>query len=260
MGLPFVKKQELYDFFQDYMNEIESGIRASTNYGKSAEKPLINKTQGLWSTTPNDLPETARSRVSDRDIDRHLTTCFTNGITSDQHLSGLKPPGVESDLPYMYDDPVAYNFFLFWLDQPQNEWLDAFLFEIADRWKELATAKKTNDDLLQLRGELMDFDYSQFDNINNRGTAKVFNEKDHKDFTDLVIKLRESVEVTKLISHQIQSLIVDNIVPATIQNEEAQMTKDFNRNGFLIKRVNENRKNIGMVRHALKKIGLDDGK
>ena len=37
MGLPFVKKQELYDFFQDYMNEIESGIRASTNYGKSAE-------------------------------------------------------------------------------------------------------------------------------------------------------------------------------------------------------------------------------
>ena len=168
---------------------------------------------------------------------------------------------VESDLPYMYDDPVAYNFFLFWLDQPQNEWLDAFLFEIADRWKELATAKKTNDDLLHLRGELMDFDYSQFDNINNRGTAKVFNEKDHKDFTDLVIKLRESVEATKLISHQIQSLIVDNIVPATIQNEEAQMTKDFNRNGFLIKRVNENRKNIGMVRYVpLKKIGLDDGK
>ena len=260
MGLPFVKKQELYDFFQDYMNEIESGIRASTNYGKSAEKPLINKIQGLWSTTPNGQPETARSRVSDRDIDRHLTACFTNGITSDQHLSGLKPPGVESDLPYMYDDPVAYNFFLFWLDQPQNEWLDAFLFEIADRWKELATAKKTNDDLLQLRGELMDFDYSQIDNINNRGTAKVFNEKDHKDFTDLVIKLRESVEVTKLISDQIQSLIVNNIVPATIQNEEAQMTKDFNRNGFLIKRVNENRKNIGMVRHALKKIGLDDGK
>ena len=108
----------------------------------------------------------------------------------------------------MYDDPVAYNFFLFWLDQPQNEWLDAFFFEIADRWKELATAKKTNDDLLHLRGELMDFDYSQFDNINNRVPLRSLTKKTSKDFTDLVIKLRESVEVTKLISHQISRLLL----------------------------------------------------
>lgn len=267
MGLPFVKKQELYDFFQDYMNEIESGIRASTNYSKSAEKPLINKIQGLWSTTPNDQPETARSRVSKSDIDRHLTTCFTNGVTSNHHLSGLRPPGIESDLPHMSDDPVAYNFFLFWLDQPQNEWLDAFLFELAGKWQEVKKAQEKDQSSVEFRSSLsmalqetVSFRSSRlnsiigkelFDGKERQYVAKLLAEIDDKqlEVAAILAEIRELIEVKR-------DLLEAEHDPYLISLNGIQLSPHFEANGFLVRRVKENKKNIGKVRYALKELDL----
>ena len=53
-------------------------------------------------------------------------------------------------------------------------------------------------------------------------------------------------------------IIEDKKMPELFHTEDVEMTDRFFENKFMMRRVKENRKNIGKVRHALKDLGLED--
>ena len=156
---------------------------------------------------------------------------------------------------------------MFWLDQPQNEWLDAFLFELAGKWQEVKKAQEKDQSSVEFRSSLsmalqetVSFRSSRlnsiigkelFDGKERQYVAKLLAEIDDKqlEVAAILAEIRELIEVKR-------DLLEAEHDPYLISLNGSQLSPHFEANGFLVRRVKENKKNIGKVRYALKELDL----
>jgi hypothetical protein len=274
MGPPYLDKNRLYDFFVEYKKEAtrETG-RFPTDFSTRV-KPvsMINKISGLWTSKLSDdvaglRPNKTRPkqdpslpRITNHQIESHVVAFFTRGVLAEEELGLLRAPELVSDLQFMQDDNKAYDFFLFWLDQSNNEWLDAFLFEIADQWQDVMRAQEKNQALseavLGLRSS------SRFSTDNLRGLLKsgTLGNHDQNKLMELISDLNHQENIIRDIENNIYTLVDGLRTPDLMRTEGAQMTAEFFSNGFLMRRVKENKNNIRSVRYALRELELGNDK
>ena len=260
MGAPMVDDGQLYSFFKEYRADIKAGRKTPTSFGNNPKSTLIEETSGMRQDPPASVREEASSpyEIDDDKVLRHITTCFTAGIWSPKNLARLKAPTVMSRLSHMHEEAEAYDFFLFWLQLPTNEWLDAFLFEVAASWKEVSDTKKTEEKLKVASYSINDFKKPSFDRLKDLLNDKIFDEKSSFELSDSIDRYTENVAELQKISKQMRSIIQGVQTPNLLKNDEAELTDQFFENGYLMRRVNENKKDIGAVRYAFKDLELGD--
>jgi len=261
MGLPMLEKKRLYSFLKSYENSINQGLERPLSFKDHDEPPMIIKVSARWSPARKSVDEAppVGREITDNEILRHITSCFTDGVLSREHLARLKSPKITSDLPYMHEDAHAYDFFIFWLELPPNEWLDAFLFEVAASWQMITAAKNSNEALLAASFDLSLLDRpTSLDRLQNTLKRQFLNEDESNELTEKIVAYKETAENLNKLSRDMLRIIEDKKMPELFHTEDVEMTDRFFENKFMMRRVKENRKNIGKVRHALKDLGLED--
>ena len=274
MGPPYLDKNRLYDFFVEYKKEAtrETG-RFPTDFSTRV-KPvsMINKISGLWTSKLSDdvtglQPNKTRPkqdprlpRITNHQIESHVVAFFTRGVLAKEELGLLRTPELVSDLQFMQDDAKAYDFFLFWLDQSNNEWLDAFLFEVADQWQDVMRAQEKNQALSEAALGLRSSSRFSTDNLWGLIKSGTLGDHDQNRLMELIADLNYQENIIRDIKGEIYTLVDGMRTPDLIRTEEVQMTEEFFSNGFLMRRVKENRKNIGSVRYALRELELGNDK
>lgn len=271
MGPPYVRKDRLYAFFDGYERAIQESTTRRDDFNANEQSiSFLNKISGLWSReepfpleeeTPK-KPATAgfseASNITDDEIEEHVVACFTKGIEAAEGLSKLRPSEFGSDIQFMHDDERAYDFFLFWLEQPANEWLDAFLFEVADQWGDVRNAREKNAKLLQAARTLETLNPAAVDGLYDLIKGGVLEHDDQIELTSLMEELRASILGLRYATDDIRDFIRSKRVPELISTDEVETTDDFFNNGYLMRRISENKKNIGSVKYALRELGLGD--
>ena len=271
MGPPYVRKDRLYAFFDGYTKAIQDSARRRDDYNANEQSiNFLNKLSGLWSRErPSSLDEetpkkpvatgfSQASNITDDEIEEHVVACFTKGIEAAEGLSKSRPSEFGSDIQFMHDDQRAYDFFLFWLEQPANEWLDAFLFEVADQWDDVRNAREKNAKLLQAARTLETLEPAAVDGLYDLIKGGVLEHEDQMELTALMEELRASILGLRYATDDIRDFIKGKRVPELISTNEVQITDEFFNNGYLMRRISENKKNIGSVRYALRELGLGE--
>jgi hypothetical protein len=261
MGAPTIEDERLYSFFEDYKAKITDGLETLTSFSPMEKPPLINKLSSLWQPSSR-LPEDTAPNydISDMVVLRHITACFTDGVKSPKNLSRLKVPNVMSRLPYMQKEDEAYDFFLFWLELPTNEWLDAFLFEVAASWKDLSLQREAESKLSMASISLYE--------VNERGVSElarlldddILDEKSRIELSEKFDQYQKNRDELMALTDQMRSIIDSIEFPSLPKTDEAEITDQFYENGFLMRRVEENKKDIRTARYALKDLELGDKK
>ena len=77
---------------------------------------------------------------------------------------------------------------------------------------------------------------------------------------EMISDLNHQENIIRDIEDNIYALVDSLRTPDLIRTEEVQMTEEFFNNGFLMRRVKENKKNIGSVRYALRELDLGSDK
>ena len=86
---------------------------------------------------------------------------------------------------------------------------------------------------------------------------KAFNEKSVSELLDYSSQYSERLHELQQLSKKMRS-IIDSFKNSESQiSEEAQLSDDFFKNQFLMRRVKENRNNIRVARYALKDLTLE---
>ena len=86
-----------------------------------------------------------------------------------------------------------------------------------------------------------------------------FNEKSVSELLDYSSQYSERLHELQQLSKKMRS-IIDSFKNSESQiSEEAQLSDDFFKNQFLMRRVKENRNNIRVARYALKDLKLEGG-
>ena len=261
MGTPTIEDERLYSFFEDYKANITDGLETPTNFGPREKSPLVNKISSLWQPSPR-LPEDAAPNydISDTVVLRHITACFTDGVKSPKNLSRLKVPDVMSRLPYMHEEDEAYDFFLFWLELDSNEWLDAFLFEVAASWKDLSDQREAERKLDRALISLGNIDRRAIYGISGLLDDDILDEKSRIELSEKFDRYQKNRDELVALTTQMRSIIENIELPNLPKTEEAEITNQFYENGFLMRRVEENKKDIRTAKHALKDLELGDKK
>jgi len=273
MGPPYVRKDRLYAFFDGYMKAIQDSARRRDDYNANEQSiSFLNKISGLWSQeTPRSLEEeipkapvatrfSQASNITDDEIEEHVAACFTKGIEAAEGLSKSRPLEFGSDIQFMHDDERAYGFFLFWLDQPANEWLDAFLFEAADQWQDVIHAQEKNQAISESLAGLQSSSRFSTDNLWGLIKSGALTDKNQERLLELIHDLNDHEKIIQNLKNEINEFANSLRAPELFSTGHAQMTSEFFNNGYLMKRVKENKKNIGRVRHALRELELGDDK
>ena len=274
MGPPYLDKNRLYDFFDDYKKEVAKGTGQFPSDFSPRTKPasIISRISGLWTSKlsddavglrPNKVfskQDPSLPRITNNQIESHVVAFFTRGIVAEAELGLLQVPELASDLQFMQDDAKAYNFFLFWLDQSNNEWLDAFLFEAADQWQDVIRAQEKNQALSEAMLGLRSSSRFSTDNLWSLIKSGTLGDHDQNRLMVLIADLNYQENIIRNIQGEIYTLVDGMRTPDLIRTEEVQMTEEFFSNGFLMRRVKENRKNIGSVRYALRELELGNDK
>jgi hypothetical protein len=257
MGAPTIEDERLYSFFDDYKAKITDGRETPTSFGPREKPPVINKLSSLWQPSTRLPEDTAPNyNISDMVVLRHITACFTDGVKSSKNLSRLKAPNVMSRLPYMHKEDEAYNFFLFWLELDSNEWLDAFLFEVAASWKDLSLQREAESKLTMASASLYD--------VNQRGVSELarlidddlIDEKSRMELSEKFDQYQKNRDELMILTAQMRSIIESIELQNLPKTDEAEITNQFYENGFLMRRVEENKKDIRTARYALKALEL----
>ena len=274
MGPPYLDKNRLYDFFDKYKKEVTKGTGRFPSDFSTRVKPvsMINKISGLWTSKLSDdvaglRPNKTRPkqdpslpRITNHQIESHVVAFFTRGVLAEEEIGLLRAPELVSDLQFMQDDAKAYDFFLFWLDQSNNEWLDAFLFEVADQWQDVMRAQEKNQALSEAVLGLQSSSRFSTDNLWGLLKRGTLGDHDQNRLMELIADLNYQENIIRDIKGEIYTLVDGMRTPDLIRTEEVQMTEEFFSNGFLMRRVKENRKNIGSVRYALRELELGNDK
>jgi len=273
MGPPYVRKDRLYAFFDGYMKAIQDSAGRRDDYNANEQSiSFINKISGLWSQeTPRSLEEetpkapvatgfSQASNITDDEIEEHVAACFTKGIEAAEGLSKSRPLEFGSDIQFMHDDERAYDFFLFWLDQPANEWLDAFLFEAADQWQDVIHAQEKNQAISESLAGLQSSSRFSTDNLWGLIKSGALTDKNQERLLELIHDLNDHEKIIQNLKNEINEFANSLRSPELFSTGHVQMTSEFFNNGYLMKRVKENKKNIGRVRHALRELELGDDK
>jgi hypothetical protein len=233
---------------------------------------MISKLSGLWTNKlsddvvglrPDKMPskqDPSLPRITNHQIESHVVAFFTRGVVAEAELGLLKTPELASDLQFMQDDAKAYDFFLFWLDQSNNEWLDAFLFEAADQWQDVMRAQEKNQAISKAVLGLRSSSRFSTDNLWGLIKSGSLGDHDQNKLMELISDLNHQENIIRDIEDNIYTLVDSLRTPDLIRTEEVQMTEEFFNNGFLMRRVKENKKNIGSVRYALKELELGSDK
>ena len=271
MGPPYIKKDRLYAFFDGYTRATQDSARRQNEYNANEQSiSLLNKISGLWPREePATLGEEAptkrvasgfskASNITDDEIEQHVLAYFTQGVEAAEGSSKLHTSEFASDIQFMHEDERAYGFFLFWLDQPANEWLDAFLFEVADKWGDVRNAKERNAKLSQAAKMLETPSFRDLDDLYDLMKSGVLDGEDEMHLNALMEELEVKRSALSYATYEIRDFISSKQVPELISTDLVQVTNDFFYNGYLMKRVSENKKNIGSVRYALRELGLGD--
>ena len=260
MGLPWVDKERLYSFFDSYESAVVGGIRRPKSFAETGAPPATQRATGIWSDAKQAVEKKRffDGEIPDDDILDHITTCFTNGVRSTKNLSRLRAPEIASDLPYLHEDELTYAFFGFWLELPVNEWLDAFLFEVAASWQKIIQSKDNNEMLLNASFNLSVLDRpSSLDRLQRVLDRDFLDEEESKELGEKIEAYKETANRLNELSIGMRGMIESKKTPELFHTDEVEMTSEFFENQFLMRRVKENRKNIGRVRHALKDLGLE---
>ena len=261
MGLPMLEKERLYSFLKSYENSVNQGLARPLGFKEHDEPTMIGRMSTIWSPVGKSVDEAppVGREITDNEILRHITSCFTDGVLSREHLARLKSPKITSELPHMHEDTHAYDFFIFWLELPPNEWLDAFLFEVAASWQLITEAKNNNEALLAASFDLSTLGRpTSLDRLQNTLKRQFLDEDESNELSKKIVAYKETAENLNKISMDILSMIEDKKMPELFHTEDVEMTGRFFGNKFMMRRVKENRKNIGKVRHALKDLDLED--
>ena len=260
MGAPMIEDERLYSFFDEFKANMHADVETSKGLYLQ-EKQQLNDELSTFSsayTVPGQNPELSEYQLDNGKILRHITDCFTKGVRSAKNLSLGKPPNVVSRLPYMHEERKAYEFFLFWLELPTNEWLDAFLFEVAASWKDITEHRELQEKLSIASNNLVTINISEFPSRDELQSYTAFNEKSVSELLDYISQYSERLHELQQLSKKMRS-IIDSFKNSEFQiSEEAQLSDDFFENQFLMRRVKENRKNIRTVKYALKDLGLEE--
>lgn len=260
MGLPWVDKDRLYSFFESYERAVIGGTRLPKSFAEIDVQSAVQKATGMWSDAkqPVEKKQFFDGEITDDDILDHITACFTNGVRSTKNLSRLRVPEIASDLPYMHEDELTYTFFGFWLELQTNEWLDAFLFEVAASWQKIIQSKDNNEMLLNASFNLSVLDRpSSLDRMQRMLDKDFLDEEESKELGEKIEAYKETANRLNELSIDMRGMIESKKTPELFHTEEVEMTNEFFGNQFMMRRVKENRKNIGRVRHALKDLGLE---
>lgn len=274
MGPPYLDKNRLYDFFDEYKKEVTRDTGQFPSDFSTRVKPvnMISRISGLWTSKPSDdatglRPNKMRPkqdpslpRITNHQIESHVVAFFTRGVVAEAEVGLLKAPELASDLQFMQDDAKAYDFFLFWLDQSNNEWLDAFLFEVADQWQDVMRAQEKNQALSEAVLGLRSSSRFSTDNLWGLLKSGSLGDHDQNKLMELISDLNHQENIIRDIEDNIYTLVDSLRTPDLIRTEEVQMTEEFFNNGFLMRRVKENKKNIGSVRYALRELELGGDK
>ena len=274
MGPPYLDKNRLYDFFDEYEKEVTRDTGQFPSDFSTRVKPvnMISRISGLWMSKPSDdatglRPDKMRPkqdpslpRIMNHQIESHVVAFFTRGVVAEAELGLLKAPELASDLQFMQDDAKAYDFFLFWLDQSNNEWLDAFLFEAADQWQDVMRAQEKNQALSEAVLGLRFSSRFSTDNLWGLLKSGSLGDHDQNKLMELISDLNHQKNIIRDIEDNIYTLVDSLRTPDLIRTAEVQMTEEFFNNGFLMRRVKENKKNIGSVRYALRELELGSDK
>ena len=274
MGPPYLDKNRLYDFFDEYEKEVTRDTGQFPSDFSTRVKPvnMISRISGLWTSKssddatglrPDKMPSrqnTSLPRITTHQIEGHVVAFFTRGVVAEAELGLLKAPELASDLQFMQDDAKAYDFFLFWLDQSNNEWLDAFLFEAADQWQDVMRAQEKNQALSEAVLGLRSSSRFSTDNLWGLLKSGALGNNDENKLMELISDLNHQENIIRDIEDNIYTLVDSLRTPDLIRTEDAQMTAEFFSNGFLMRRVKENKNNIGSVRYALRELELGSDK
>ena len=257
MGAPTIEDERLYSFFEDYKANITDGLETPTSFGPREKSPLVNKISSLWQPSPRPPEDTAPNYdISDTVVLRHITACFTDGVKSPKNLSRLKVPDFMSRLPHMHKEDEAYDFFLFWLELPTNEWLDAFLFEVAASWKALSDQREAERKLDRASISLRNIDRRAIYGISGLLDDDILDEKSRIELSEKYDQYQKNRDELVALTTQMRSIIESIELPNLPKTDEAEITDQFYENGFLMRRVEENKKDIRTARYALKDLEL----
>ena len=259
MGAPMIEDERLYSFFVEYKAKIDNGNETPTSFSSREKPQVVNKSAAFWETSSGLLRETKlrKNHINGSEVLRHMTACFTEGVRSKKNLSRLKAPDVISRLPHMYDEDEVYCFFLFWLELPTNEWLDAFLFEVAASWKDITEYKRIEEKLSTALDSLVEVNVP--DHLNLEGLLKdnLLDSKSSSELSDKIYQYKKNVSELNYLSEQMCSIIRNAKNLNLPRNEEVELTDQFFKNGFLMRRVRESKRDIGAVRYALRDLELE---
>ena len=146
--------------------------------------------------------------------------------------------------------------FSFWLELPTNEWLDAFLFEVAASWKDLSLRREAESKLNIASMSLYD--------VNQRGVYElaelldddILDEKSRIELSEKFDQYQKNRDELMTLIAQMRSIMESIELPNLPKTDEAEITHQFYENGFLMRRVEENKKDIRTARYALKDLEL----
>lgn len=257
MGAPTIEDERLYSFFRDYKVSEADNRKNPPNFGSKEKPPLINKISSLWRASPRQPEDNAPDHnISDELVLRHIAACFTDGVKSPKNLSRSRAPNVMSRLPYMHDEDEAYDFFLFWLELDSNEWLNAFLFEVATSWKDLSDQREAEHRLYLASSSLYDISQREIYDIAKILDDDILDEKSRAMLSPKFEQYEKKLHEIDDLTAQMRSIIHSIELPSLPKTDEAEITNQFYENGFLMRRVEENKKDIRTARYALKDLEL----
>ena len=132
MGAPMIEDERLYSFFDEFKANMDADVETSEGLYLQ-EKQQLNDELSTFSSAYTVLNKTLSFRNINWITEKFYVTLRTvyKGVVA---LSLGKPPDVSSRLPYMHKEKELMNSSF---RTSTNEWLDAFLFEVAASWKDI---------------------------------------------------------------------------------------------------------------------------
>ena len=189
------------------------------------------------------------SGAKKEDIERHIFSEFKKGLI---HEKG-EDEGVvflSSSVVKFAEEPFAYSLFRWFLAKPENEWIDGFLFEVADRKPDIVGRLNSQEQVKKFRKRLQQIGSSirSIDRDDAIYSAKFNYSKEEM----LVLEsLRGMKEQSHKVAQSLDALSLTAEIPR-IEFGAVSTTSDFVENSFFKRRLSEHASNQSFVRKKLK--------
>ena len=189
------------------------------------------------------------SRAKKEDIEKHIFSEFKRGLTKE----GREEEGevsLTSSVVKLAEEPFAYSLFRWFIDKPENEWVDGFLFQVADKNPEIVSRLVNQEKIIKFRTKLQRIGSSvrsiDRDDAIYSATFKYTEEE------KLVLESLRGLKDQSTKVEQSLNALSSSVVIGLMEFGDVRTSEDFVENSFFKRRLQEHASNQQFVRDKLR--------